>query len=486
MIDLVPLESPLAPPASPAGLARPPISQPKGAPLDKGTPSFKATAPKRVGSAPSATGRQGADEFELAAAGEGAADQVAGGRPAGMQMPLPASGPDLKEPEISFSAVLEEAPSLLAQPAQAAARPVEISDGVLENKFAEVLIFALGLSGMAVGLVLGILLLDYQNVVSSYVGQKVLSAYVGAVLGWVGGFTLAFLIVLVSDKTETPKAHCPVCHNIFPAETELCQWCGSPLSAPTFNPLASDCLSAGAYATTNLGSAFLMCMLAAATTVILDLFWLLPEMMPQASQAMPGLIVIGAILGFSVLAYIVQFMLRAIAETVSRSRTAPDLPNFFSPRNFTDAARFVALCVLYIVPVFTIPLMPLGVLALASPGNVSCFDLRGMSRVLGRHAKDFVILWLLLLLWGAGMVLAIALLAVAYMTIGDLLPQLEGSPGQALHFVGVGLTSFVLAAIVCIFGLALCRCIGMFGRHNANLLYPARDVAETQGQERGA
>jgi len=179
-----------------------------------------------------------------------------------------------------------------------------------------------------------------------------------------------------------------------------------------------------------------------------------------------------------VLAYFVAFLLRAVRETASRSRAAPDLPPIADPQNIVNLLKFLLLCLIYIGPIFTIPLVPLGLLGLAAPGTVSPFNLRGMSGVLGRHAKDFVILWLLLLLWGAALVLALALLAVARILVGDWMPHLQGSSLTALEFVGLAVGSFVTAGLVSIFGLCLCRCVGMFGRHNANILTPARDAKQ--------
>lgn len=477
-LDLVPMEGPL--PGAADRLGRPAPAVP-GIAAGKGKPpvagqapaSFRATPPKVVGGKPGAAPSQPSGEVDLVAAEAPPAEETPRAASAAA---APTASAAAAQGEIQFSSVLDNVS--LTNDGMEGPATVAVSDGVLENKWSEGLIFLLGLAGMAIGLTLGLLYLDYHWVAN---------AYLGGVMGWVGGFTLAFLIVLVADKTETPKLHCPVCHNVFPIDTELCLWCGAPLAEPSFNPLASDCLYAGSYATTNIGSLILMSLLATVTAVLVKLCVVLPDLFPSMRQAGPGLIVLAGLLTFLVLSYAVAFLLRSIGETMSRSRTAPDLPPFFALRNSTDTLKLLALCVVYVGPIFTIPLLPLGLLALGSPGKVSPFDLRGMGRVLGRHAKDFVILWLLLLLWGAGGVLATALLAVARIILGDWIggwtadmpPTAQFNTAKlTVDFVGLAATTFVLAAIVCIFGLSLCRCIGIFGRHNANLLIPARDIPQ--------
>jgi hypothetical protein len=124
--------------------------------------------------------------------------------------------------------------------------------------------------------------------------------------------------------------------------------------------------------------------------------------------------------------------------------------------------------------VLLLPLMPLGLLAVAAPLKFSPFNLLGMKRIVGRHAKDFVILWLLILLWLAGMMLAVLLLVAICIAVGGALPKATGQAEVAIHFVGVAVMTFALTVVACIFGLAMMRCIGMFGRHNSADLYPER------------
>lgn len=446
IIDLAPLTS-----ASRKGGKA--ATSPPGAPAGQGG-AFHATTPKKVGGAPQSLDA----EIELSAVEEApAAPKTARHKgESGTAAPRPEP-----ESEIKFSSLLEDVPAS----AQLQTTSVQISDGVLEHRWAELLIFLLGLAGTAGGLALGLLWLDFHPVVS---------AYIGALAGWVGGFILAFLIVLAAERGETPKVHCPVCNNVFPADTETCQWCGSALAAPSFNPLAADGMAGGSYALTNLGSIFWAGFLGMAAVSIIEMLRVLPAKVSVPTEAKFGLLAVAGLVALWFLSVLAGFWLQAVRETLSRSRTAPDLPSLWSLGNLGDTFKLLGLTAIYVAPVLLLPLMPLGLLAVAAPLKFSPFNLLGMKRIVGRHAKDFVILWLLILLWLAGMMLAVLLLVAICIAVGSALPKAAGQAEVAIHFVGAAVMAFALTVVACIFCLAMMRCIGMFGRHNSVDLYPER------------
>lgn len=103
-------------------------------------------------------------------------------------------------------------------------------DGVLEQSKASTIVFAMGVAGMVIGLLAGIFL----------AGHSIVSAYLGAAIGWASGFIFSLIFVFNADKAEV-QMRCSVCRNVFSSEDEACPLCGTVPAATSFNPLAAEC-----------------------------------------------------------------------------------------------------------------------------------------------------------------------------------------------------------------------------------------------------
>ncbi|MFB3891968.1 MAG: hypothetical protein ACE15C_08085 [Phycisphaerae bacterium] len=379
--------------------------------------------------------------------------------------------------EIRFSETLDDLGLLDQTRSTAAPAPPTATDKALETRLGGAIIFVLGSLGIAGGLAAGLVL---------YPGQPLLAAYIGGAVGWVAGFTLAFLLVLSAERGEG-KVQCPVCRNVYPADTEVCRWCGAELAAPAISPLASDCLRAGSYATSNLiGVFWLVAMLviaqlaAAGVRLAIDTPSLVP---PSETAVQAALIAAAAVIAFLVYCFWMRYLLNASSETLARSTRAPDAGGVWQFKSIVLGVKGLIVLVMYVVPLFTLPLLPLGMLFLSSPGKVRPMRLGAVVRTAWQRARDFTIMWLILLVWLAGAALAVAAFVVLY-RLTDLIPPIEGAAGTTLSMIVSAAATAVAGAIAGVFGLAVFRCIGLFGRHNAEELFGPSSDDTSKGESK--
>lgn len=331
--------------------------------------------------------------------------------------------------------------------------------GALDSKPASVAMLVLSALGMAAGLAAGLLW---------YPGQPLLAAYVGAGLGWVAGFTFGVLLVLGMERAD-PKARCPACGEVYSPDTDTCRSCGSLIPAPGSDPLTAECLHAGSYALSNPRIVVLLVLLAIAgylvAAITAELLWAFPKALESWSPLLIGL---AALVGYVVLSYWTDYLLSVVAEALVRPPLPPEAPGgstLGSLGTFTAGAQGLALLAVYVPLLVTIPLLPLALLRLASTSKGRAMNPAATARGAWRHAKAFVVLWLFLLMWLAAMALAV-LLVVALYGLSHYLPTLPGFAGRAIDVMVSALLAAGLSLVAAVFGVALARCIGAFGRCN--------------------
>lgn len=360
--------------------------------------------------------------------------------------------------QIVFSRILDDLPS-----AEMPVAPAPEEGDVLEHKQAGWTILILGMLGILAGMAVGLAFFDTH---------KLAAVYIGGAAGWAAGFAVAFLIVLNSDKSEGWRIRCPICHNLHPSDAQSCSWCGADMTGATIHPLAADCLGAGSFGLSNTLSILWMALLAVAMTFLfcgtIRLIDLQGQYLGQWTYVMAGACVV---VGILTLGFLMQFFLSATSQTLTHSRTAPDMPPVFALANLLAVGQMIAVAALYIAPILTMPLLPLGLLRLASPKLGHPLDIRGVFRIAWRNPKEFAILWLMMLLWAAGLGLSVAVIVMVSSPINSLLPQAppDSASEAILSIVLWSVAMAALAIATCIFGLAIFRCIGQFGRYQIAL-----------------
>ena len=334
----------------------------------------------------------------------------------------------------------ENMPSVLADEWVKSSDSLEATGyGVLGHKSVKRVIFATSFLGMVCGLLSGI---------HFFAGTPILAAYVGAGTGWTGGFIFGLVLALTVRK-DTSQEQSPAV--------------GSP---------ATDYLKAGSYAFTNKSSIYLITMLLVATDVLfVGVFHLLATFSSALGPFRPILIGLCVIAGFFTFAYCLQFFLSVINKTFLRSHKAPNLPASWGTKNIVTGLKGLVLLAVYVLPIFTLPLLPLTLLMLTAPGWKGMLKPAGAVRVMRKHAEDFMMLWLVLLLWFSGMVLAIVAVTIGLWKLTALIPSGDAHSMIVLSILLSAVAVAIVGAICCAFCLVIFRCIGLFGRrHSADFV----------------
>ncbi len=278
------------------------------------------------------------------------------------------------------------------------ASPKAPDDAVLESKAAVPIIFLMGLAGIVCGAAAGF---------HMYPRGPIEGAYLGGAIGWVAGFVIACLFVQAAERDDE-RAFCPTCGNYFPEGTEFCQWCGGVLVGKFDNPVARGGLHAGSYGLGNRRAAGIMAGMGLIGGAV-------AEAIHQAARAgacpdawlwLPiGLV--GLILAY-LGGYLLEWLLSAIRQTarmendwlqrrkqsVAGGGGLADMadaspPSLWPGRNLLSTAGALAIACVYVVPLVTLPLLPLALLHLATGGlgkalNVT-LSLRRLATVRGLH-----------------------------------------------------------------------------------------------------
>jgi hypothetical protein len=341
-------------------------------------------------------------------------------------------------------------------------------------------VFALGFIGMAAGLLCGVWL---------FPSQRLFAAYVGAGLGWVAGFTFAAMIILGLEQAEGQQ-RCSACHAAWPASGDSCPQCGGQAAESIIDPLTADCLRAGSYYLTKpsgiVGPVSLTIVGCAMVLAADEARAAIPS---QSILLTPLVYVLGAAAGYLILAQWFAYVLKVITQTVEISPhkdKVPAAPSLAADGTLAAGGKALALLGVYVLPLVTIPLLPLAALLFArsagkSHGGEPAHDqLQGQqplnpmipARAAWRNAKAFAVLWLLLLLWLAGMALAWVIVWLAC-SLAPVLPPMDG-PSQSI--LRVTLSSLAVAAFAVVLGtftVIMARCVGAIGRHRRDLFSPA-------------
>lgn len=344
------------------------------------------------------------------------------------------------------------------------------------------LIYLAGAVGLALGLLTGL---------AFFPGRRALMAYLLAAAGWMGGFVLAFLAMLGADRHD---------------------------HMGKLKPLAVGCLRAGRFAWANLRDfrrpiilIAVYCLAVFAGTVILGQVLERVALPAQTADIVVlGALALAAFVGLLVLGYWLDVLVDVVREATTDGSAEPDIheteeaadtetgdadsakthepaagessgtndqslmPEFPAGdatqhglgRSLRMGVRGLGVLVLFVLPVVTIPLLPLALLRLAGSrvrGRGGLTDFPGTIWIARRRPDDFAVLWLMLLLWGSALALAIAVTVMVLSLPGGFLPS-DGQVGDAVAIATSALDTLAVSLAGGFFGLVLCRCIGLFGR----------------------
>jgi len=278
-------------------------------------------------------------------------------------------------------------------------------------------------------------------------------------------------MVEAPDSAAGRKAKCPLCKSVQVVPAAGAAGASGAAPPPPVPPgrtgsLAGDCFKAIGYGLSNFNSIFVLVVYAVVLYGLLSIllqffrFFLFSTLTGQAILAMLGLAAELIIGGF-----FLRFYLDAVIGSLEGADQAPNVPEFNPMVLFMTGLKGLGIGFVYVFPVVTIPLLPLGLLGWGYSNDARGFDVFWAVRAAMKRPLQLLILWPILLMWIAVMVVAIILL---WMALGAVMAGVAaaGCFGILISLlVGVAGAAVIAAAGV-MFTTVQFRCIGMLGRHN--------------------
>jgi hypothetical protein len=162
--------------------------------------------------------------------------------------------------------------------------------------------------------------------------------------------------------------------------------------------------------------------------------------------------------------YFLRYFLDVLYNSVGKVDQPPDVPGFKLKELFVTGLKGWGILVVYILPIVTLPLLPLGLLALAVTDDGRAYNLRWAFVQAWRSRNPLTVLWGMMILWT---LLAAALAVVVYLSFHFAMAYFE-TADIAGGFIQFGLAILRGMGLVAVGGLwmtAIFRCAGIMGRH---------------------
>lgn len=295
--------------------------------------------------------------------------------------------------------------------------------------------------------------------------------------------------MVISSRSEASEIRCPNCGLVQPAP-EAAPGPAAPRDAPAQPPrprtlvpiagpppkertLAADGLRAILYALRALPRMLVVVLAMMGANVLYELYFgSISVFLSHACLFQILLPLATGVAWYAMIGFALRFFLDVAVSSLERVDKTPGVPRLGLGALFEGGLTGLGLLVVYVLPVVTLPLLPLGLLAAAWSDDTRALDPLWAFRAARRHPRPLAVLWAVLLLWG-GLLGAGAWLAgrAADSWIDRLLHQ-RGEPLWAGLLIAAvtALGSLALALIGCVFGAVLFRCVGLLGRYHPEVL----------------
>jgi hypothetical protein len=180
--------------------------------------------------------------------------------------------------------------------------------------------------------------------------------------------------------------------------------------------------------------------------------------MPQAYT--PSLVALG-VLGWLLSGYAFRWMLDAAENTRHRRPRPPKPPSIVAPETFLAILVLPLVVLLYILPVVTLPLLPIALVLASENRYKAALNPMAVSRVAKHQPTGVMVLHLALLVWLAAGGLGMALLTAIRQAVLARV-DIAVTTGLVARIVATGITTLLLAAVVQALALAGGHCVGFF------------------------
>ena len=327
-------------------------------------------------------------------------------------------------------------------------------------------IFALGMTGFVAGFAIGL----YYSV-----SFGIVAAYAGAGLGWLAGLAYGLVMALGMEKSPDEKSSaiviCNQCGATFTTSLSTCPQCGRSRPQTVSEAAMSEYVNAMTYGLSNVQSIVLLIgMFFIAHLISVVLTTVIPAQFALSTAVAFLVKSVAVLVKVLMVGYAIRFLLTIASRSLIGASQMPDLPPFKPISSIMTVFRTLGVLLFYVSPAVTIPMLPLGMLALSYTNSARSYNVFWAGRCASKQSRDLGILWLMLLVWSAAMALVLAVVSLGMLQL-DFLTRSNGSIEGQLVSAGVAAFSgAILSAVGVIFGASLFRCIGIFGRANPKVL----------------
>jgi hypothetical protein len=190
----------------------------------------------------------------------------------------------------------------------------------------------------------------------------------------------------------------------------------------------------------------------------------LREVFPQALAPWSAAITIAEIVPVVIGAvWFARLLASGISEGLADSSRLSETAPVVSGDTLVGGVKVILAAGVYIVPLLTLPLLPLGLLAAADKSKGRFTHPLSLLHLARQRPQDLIVLWLVLLMWGAATGLGLGAVGMLHHYAAGMTFPDEGSTVAYVTMVSM-LALGLAGAVACVFGLAIGHCIGTFGR----------------------
>ncbi|HUT59889.1 MAG TPA: hypothetical protein VNA25_18755 [Phycisphaerae bacterium] len=292
------------------------------------------------------------------------------------------------------------------------------------------------------------------------------------------------LELMISERSQAGRIRCPKCGTVQPVPRRTPR--PAPPPEPPYQPprarkpivyedappaergLVADGLAAGWFAVKAVPRMLVLLLVFIGASTLRDLY---VSFLSVFAVAFPLLGILALLLAgcfvYLALGLFLRFYLDVAVVSMEGFGKAPVLPRQRLGEMFDMGVKALGVGVVYVLPVVTLPLLPLGLLALACCDDPRGLDFRWAWRAARAHRRALGKLWLVMGVW---LVLLAAGLAGLYATKEAWAISIITSSPQSLGAAIAASVVFVFGAVAmslwaCTLACAAFRCIGLLGRH---------------------
>ncbi len=298
-------------------------------------------------------------------------------------------------------------------------------------------------------------------------------------------------------REEVSGRRCSRCNAEIPPEAKRCPNCQWPVAstepagAPAIAHRAaarrkalnlerflSDCGLAWVYGIRSFGTCFRLILAVVGMNLLFGVVAFLIGLSGGGGrEGTFAVMLLGVLANVFVAGYFLRFYVNVMISSLEGTDLPPQLPYFNILQILATGLKGLGIFLVYVLPIVTIPLLPLGWMALAYTGDGRGYDLIWACRAAVKRPGRLLFVWVMSLVYLiVGVIVACLLTALAghalALAFAWLATRLELSPllrfllALPLFFLLVMFFYALVESVAC----AMFRCIGMLGRHSPDLL----------------